>query len=65
MPLPNEPSIGGHAVVAVGYDDAKKRLIMRNSWGTGWGDRGYFYLPYEYITTPNLAADFWTIRLVE
>lgn len=65
MPLPNESSIGGHAVLAVGYDEEKKVLIMRNSWGVEWGDKGYFYLPYEYITTPNLAADFWTIRLVE
>jgi C1A family cysteine protease len=65
MPQANEGNIGGHAVVAVGYDETKKHLIMRNSWGTEWGDRGYFYLPYEYITTANLAADFWTIRLVE
>jgi len=65
MPLPNEQAIGGHAVLAVGYDNAKNCLIVRNSWGEGWGDKGYFYLPYEYIITPNLAADFWTIRLVE
>lgn len=65
MPLPNESAIGGHAVLAVGYDNAKNCLIMRNSWNTSWGDKGYFYLPYEYITTPNLAADFWTIRMVE
>jgi len=65
MPLPNESAIGGHAVLAVGYDNAKNCLIVRNSWGENWGDKGYFYLPYQYITTPNLAADFWTIRLVE
>ena len=65
MPLSTESSIGGHAVLAVGYDEKKKMLIIRNSWGTEWGDKGYFYLPYEYIETPNLAADFWTINLVE
>jgi C1A family cysteine protease len=68
VPMPNlqvESVLGGHAILAVGYDDSKKALIMRNSWGIGWGINGYFYLPYEYITTPNLAADFWTIRLVE
>lgn len=68
VPMPNlqsESSVGGHAILAVGYDDSKNVLIMRNSWGTNWGINGYFYLPYEYITTPNLAADFWTIRLVE
>jgi C1A family cysteine protease len=68
VPMPNlssESAIGGHAVMAVGYDDSKNVLIVRNSWGYGWGDRGYFYLPYEYVNTPNLTADYWTIKLVE
>ena len=52
--------LGGHAVVAVGYDDFKACLIVRNSWGPSWGDKGYFYLPYDYIT-PSFAADFWQI----
>ena len=64
-PLPNERPIGGHAVLAVGYDDSKRCLIVRNSWGESWGLKGYFYLPYWYITTPNAAADFWVIKLVE
>lgn len=67
-PVPNpstEQLLGGHAIVAVGYDNSKNSLIIRNSWGTGWGLNGYFYMPYEFITIPNLAADFWTIRLVE
>lgn len=63
--LGRERGMGGHAVLAVGYDDSQKHLIVRNSWGDQWGDGGYFYLPYEYITTPNLTADFWTIKLVE
>jgi C1A family cysteine protease len=65
MPLLSEQALGGHAVLIVGYDNSKNALIVRNSWGTNWGLSGYFYLPYEYITTPNLASDFWTIRLVE
>ena len=65
VPMLNEKPIGGHAVLAVGYDDSKQCLIVRNSWGSDWGIRGYFYLPYWYITTPNAAADFWTIRMVE
>jgi C1A family cysteine protease len=65
IPQPNESAEGGHAIMCVGYDDTKNALIIRNSWGTGWGLNGYFYMPYEYITRPNLAADFWTIRLVE
>lgn len=50
---------------AVGFDDSKEMLIVRNSWSDSWGDKGYFYLPYGYITTPGLSDDFWTIRLVE
>jgi C1A family cysteine protease len=65
MPSPNEQSIGGHAVVCVGYDDAKKVWIMRNSWGTGWGDAGYFYLPYLYLLDSRLSSDLWNIISVE
>lgn len=68
IPMPNlstESALGGHAVKAVGYDDSKNCLIVKNSWGKYWGDKGYFYLPYEYVTTPNLTADYWTIKLVE
>jgi len=65
MPGPNESLLGGHAVMAVGYDDARQVFIVRNSWGEGWGDKGYFYMPYAYIADANMASDFWTIRLVE
>ena len=62
MPQPSERSLGGHAVLAVGYDDAQRRFIVRNSWGTGWGQKGYFTIPYEYLANRNLADDLWTIR---
>lgn len=65
MPKHNDKLLGGHAVLAVGYDDKKKALIVRNSWGSNWGDKGYFYLPYGYIENESLSSDFWTIRLVE
>jgi C1A family cysteine protease len=65
MPGPNDSTLGGHAVMAVGYDDSKNALIVRNSWGKNWGIDGYFYLPYGFVTTPNMSADYWTIRLVE
>ncbi len=67
VPIPNvnEQPIGGHAVKAVGYDDEKQCLIVKNSWGVEWGESGYFYLPYWFVTTPNASADYWTIRLVE
>ena len=60
MPKKSEKTLGGHAVMAVGYDQKIKRFIVRNSWGTEWGQQGYFTLPYAYIET--LASDFWTIR---
>jgi C1A family cysteine protease len=63
MPGPKEKLLGGHAVIAVGYDDKTQRFIVRNSWGAKWGNKGYFTMPYAYLTDTNLAADFWTIRL--
>ena len=53
VPMPNtekEICQGGHCIVAVGYDDATKTFTCANSWGTSWGNKGYFYLPYDYIT---------------
>jgi C1A family cysteine protease len=65
LPGSSERAIGGHAVVGVGYQDAKQWFIVRNSWGSGWGLKGYFTLPYAYLTDENLASDFWTIRVVQ
>lgn len=62
MPQPYESPVGGHAVLAVGYDDAKQVMIVRNSWGEQWGMGGYFTMPYQYIADSRLADDFWTIR---
>ena len=64
MPASGEQVLGGHAVLAVGYDDSQQRFLVRNSWGTGWGQQGYFSLPYAYLMDNNLADDLWTIRLV-
>ena len=72
FPCKNESSVGGHAVVAVGYDDkmaientdcglkTKGALLLRNSWGKTWGDEGYGWLPYEYVLS-GLAIDFWSM----
>ena len=65
MPTSTETVVGGHAVLAVGYDDVAQRFIVRNSWGPKWGKKGYFTIPYTYLMTENLSDDFWTIRLVE
>lgn len=63
MPTHHETIVGGHAVLAVGYDDSKKAVLVRNSWGASWGLEGNFWMPYEYITNTGLASDFWMIRI--
>ena len=60
MPGKNERVMGGHAVLAVGFNEKARRFLVRNSWGVGWGMGGYFTMPYDYLDT--LADDFWTIR---
>ena len=65
LPKPGEKQLGGHAVMAVGYDDSSKRALIRNSWGRSGGIKGYFTMPDDYISDDNLADDFWTIRLYE
>ena len=65
LPKRGEKQLGGHAVMAVGYDDSAKRVLVRNSWGRNWGIKGYFTMPYDYVSDDNLAEDFWTIRVYE
>jgi C1A family cysteine protease len=77
FPYRGDQPVGGHAVVAVGYDDNKKikhaargaptykgALLIRNSWGTSWGDNGYGWLPYEYVLK-GLAVDWWSLIRTE
>jgi len=64
MPRKREKVVGLHAVVACGYDDAQQRFLVRNSWGSGWGMRGYFTIPYAYLLDSKISHDFWTIRVV-
>jgi C1A family cysteine protease len=72
-PTPKEKIVGGHAIVAVGYDDKMKikntnpgavetvgAFLIRNSWGTGWGAAGYGWLPYQYVLS-GLAEDWWSL----
>jgi C1A family cysteine protease len=65
MPKKKDKDLGGHAVLIVGYDREKQHFIVRNSWSEKWGDKGHFYMPYEYALDPNLADDFWVIYNVE
>jgi C1A family cysteine protease len=60
MPVPasGEKRLGGHAVLAVGYDNQKQLVKVRNSWGASWGDKGYFYMPYAVFKSN--ARDIWT-----
>ena len=66
MPGANDKPFGGHAILAVGYDDnrqigdSKGALKIRNSWGAAWGERGYGWLPYDYVIQ-GLTSDYWTI----
>ena len=60
VPQSNEQCLGGHCMKIVGYDDVNLWVIVANSWGTGWGDKGYCYLPYAYVNSD--ASDFATIR---
>lgn len=64
FPKSSEQNVGGHAVMAVGYDEGKGRLLIRNSWGAGWGDAGYGTLPFEYVER-GLAQDFWAIAKMD
>lgn len=60
MPGSGEKVIGGHCMVVVGYDHPRRLFQVRNSWGTGWGDGGNCWLPYDYLTGDD-ASDFWQV----
>jgi C1A family cysteine protease len=72
-PIPGEKLLGGHAMIAVGYDEKIKiknsnpgdqettgALLIRNSWGKEWGEEGYGLLPYSYVLN-GLAIDWWAL----
>jgi C1A family cysteine protease len=65
MPIPHKEKVAaGHALLAVGYDEAERVFIVRNSWGHRWGKEGYCLIPFHYLQTHKLSEDFWTVRMV-
>jgi len=67
MPYPDtskERLLGGHAVLLVGYNKNNNTFIARNSWGINWGDRGYFYMPFQVIQNTSMSSDFWVIKSI-
>ena len=61
MPSPNEQLLGGHALFCVGFIEETNQFIVKNSWSENWGLKGYCCIPYQYMSNPNFALDFWTI----
>lgn len=68
LPMPdleNEKSLGGHAVMIVGYNRPKRKFKIRNSWSADWGIKGHFWADYDYILDSDLCDDFWVLQSVE
>lgn len=67
MPIPKktEQVLGGHAVTIIGWSDSKKAFLIQNSWGTGWGQNGKFWMPYSFLLNSNECDDFWCIETIQ
>jgi len=69
VPDRSEDILGGHAVVICGYDDelehngTKGYFKVRNSWGSSWGQQGYFWMPYDFVKM-NMCADCWFLQTI-
>jgi C1A family cysteine protease len=51
VPPPNNDTVGGHAMIIVGWDNKRGAFLVKNSWGTSYGLKGYMWLPYSHFTT--------------
>lgn len=65
MPVAGEELVGGHAVIIVGYSNRRKCFKVQNSWGERWGDKGFFWMPFEYISDTSYTGDFWVLKTTE
>ena len=63
--IKNERRIGGHCMTIVGYDEEKQIFIVCNSWGTGWGDGGFCFIPYKVILNTKWTSDMWSARVFD
>ena len=67
VPMPNvahETLEGGHCVVMVGFNNTTSRFTCVNSWGASWGNKGFFTIPYAYVSNPALASDFCCLNFI-
>jgi C1A family cysteine protease len=63
LPGPDDPLIGGHAMLLVGYDDSQREFVVRNSWGRDWGVDGHCFIPYEYVLgADGSQTEFWALN---
>jgi C1A family cysteine protease len=60
IPQPGEQLQSGHEVLCLGYDFQKQLALIQNSWGDGWGQRGYFWMPFGVIKSPD--TDLWMVH---
>lgn len=63
MPQKTENVLGGHCMTILGYNTDLELLIVGNSWGKKWGDKGFCYFPFAYLTDTEFASDFWSLQL--
>jgi C1A family cysteine protease len=63
-PRRGEIQVGGHCMLALGYDDATQTFLGANSWGTSWGKSGYFTIPYKYLGSKSYNGDNWIAELL-
>ena len=67
VPMPDvkhDRLLGGHCILMIGFDNVAKRFTCVNSWGSSWGNDGFFTIPYEYVLSRSLAADFCSLDFV-
>jgi C1A family cysteine protease len=65
LPQPGDHRAGAHCVTIYGHDDSEHMFTVKNQYGPGWGDKGYFLMNYGYVESRDLSDDFWTVRIAQ